>query len=249
MDIAVAGATGTIGAEVVRVAAARGHGVRALSRLGGIDVLEGRGLESALRGSDAVVDVLSISTLSASKSIEFFEKTTAQLLDAERRAHIGHHLALSIVGVDRAPYDYYAGKVAQELAVEAGGVPWTILRATQFHDFAVQMFHRMAFGPVHPVITAHVQPIATTELAERIIDLVERGPSGRATDLAGPRREELGAMMRAWARHTGRRAWMPRILLPGAFGAALRDGAVLPGVAADRGRVTFEHWLQQQPTG
>lgn len=248
MDIAVAGATGTLGSAIVRVASERGHGVRSLSRATGVDVLAGLGLENAVRGSDAVVDALSIATQSAQKSVTFFEQTTERMLDAERRAGVGHHVAVSIVGIDRAPYGYYAGKAAQELAVEAGGVPWTIQRATQFHDFARQMFLRTAIGPVHPVITARLQPVAISEVAGRIVDLVERGPSGRATDLAGPREEELGAMMRAWARHTHARAWMPRILLPGSFGTALREGAVLPDAAADHGRVTFNDWLALQPT-
>ena len=246
MDIAVAGATGTIGAEVVRVAAARGHGVRALSRATGVDVREGSGLENALRGSDAVVDVLGVVTQSTAKSVAFFEETTAQLLEAERRVGVGHHLALSIVGVHHAPSGYYAGKVAQELAVEAGEIPWTILRATQFHDFAAQMFARTAMGPVHPVISARVQPVDIAELATRIVDLVERGPSGRAVDFAGPREEELGAMMRAWGRRQGRRVWMPRVLLPGAMGTAMRDGSLMPGQDADLGRVTFEAWLAER---
>lgn len=249
MDISVAGATGTLGAEIVRVAAGRGHGVRSLSRATGVDVRDGRGLENALRGSDAVIDALSLPSQSEAKAVAFFEQTSERLLEAERRAGVGHHLAVSIVGIDRAPYGYYAGKVAQELAVEAGGVPWTIQRATQFHDFARQMFQGFAFGPVHPVITAPVQPVAISELAARVVDLVERGPSGRATDFAGPREEELGAMMRAWAKHTGARVWMPRVLLPGSYGAALRDGSALPDTSAELGRITFEDWLSQQPPG
>ncbi len=249
MDIAVAGATGTIGAEVVRVAAERGHGVRSISRAAGVDVIYGRGLDDALRGSDAVIDVLSISTLSAQKSIAFFEQTTGRLMQAERRVHVPHHLVLSIVGIDRAPYGYYAGKVAQELAVEAGGVPWTILRATQFHDFARQMFHRTDLGPIHPVVTAHLQPVDISEVAMRLVDLVERGPSGRARDLAGPRREELGAMMRLWARETGARAWMPRVIFPGSVGIAMRDGLMLPGPDSDLGQITFADWVARQTAG
>ncbi|UWF78338.1 MULTISPECIES: SDR family oxidoreductase [Microbacterium] len=247
MDIAIAGATGAIGAAVARVAAERGHGVRTLARSTGVDILDGRGLDHAVRGSDVVIDVLNVRTQSPRKAAEFFQRTTTGLLEAEQRAEIGHHLALSIVGIDRAPYGYYAGKLAQERAVQAGAVPWTILRATQFHDFARQLFERVALGPLHPAIAARTQPVDLTELAVRIVDLAEAGPSGRVPDMAGPREEDLAAMMRAWAAHAGRRAWMPRVPSPGRFGRALRDGSILPGPDAQLGRVTFAEWLEAQP--
>lgn len=130
-----------------------------------------------------------------------------------------------------------------------GPVPWTILQTTQVHDFARQMYDRNAWGPIHPVVAARFQPVSRTEVAQRIIELVEGGPAGRASALAGPREEDLGTAIREWARHTGRRGWMPRLWLPGPFGSALRDGALVPDAAADRGRVTFDQWLSKQPVG
>lgn len=249
MEIAVAGGTGIVGSEVVWIAQQRGHQVRVLSRRGGVDVRAGVGLAEALDGADAVVDVLSVVTTSARKSIDFFTATTTRLLEAEQHAGIAHHLALSIVGVDRAPDGYYAGKLAQEQAVEASGVPWTIQRVTQFHDFAGQMYQRAAVGTLHLAVRMRTQPVSVAEVAARLIDLVEAGPAGRARDLAGPREEDLSVMMRAWAAHTGRRGWMPAVALPGAFGRALRDGRVLPAADADLGNVTFHDWLRAQPRG
>ena len=247
MLIVVAGGTGTIGTEVVRCAAARGHEVRVLSRSAGADVRAGAGLAEAVAGADVVVDVLGIPTLSTRVATGFFLRTTANLLSAERTAGVGHHLALSIVGVDRAPYGYFGAKWAQEQAVEGGGVPWTIQRATQFHDFAAQMFARTGLGPVHPVSRMRTQPISLGEVAERLVDDAEAGPRGRVRDIAGPREEDLAEMTRAWARRTGRRAWMPRIVVPEGFGRAMRDGSVLPGPEADLGSVTFAQWLEAQP--
>jgi uncharacterized protein YbjT (DUF2867 family) len=245
MDIAIAGGTGVIGSLVVRIAQERGHAVRVLSRGTGIDVLAGVGLESALRGADAVIDVLGITNTDARKATDFFTRTTANLLAGQSGA--GHHIALSIVGVDRAPYDYYAGKIAQEEAVMHGDVPWTILRATQFHDFAGQIHARAAFGPLHPAVRMRTQPVDASEVATRLVELAEHPAHGRARDIAGPREEELAEMMRAWARHHGRGGWMPRIGLPGAFGRAMRSGALLPQGDADLRGVTFAEWLSARP--
>ncbi|MDR6868651.1 uncharacterized protein YbjT (DUF2867 family) [Microbacterium resistens] len=247
MRIAVAGGTGLMGSAVVDEATARGHEIRVIARSAGVDAVSGTGLEGALDGVDVVVDVLNIATVNEATARELFLTTTANLLAAEAAAGVGHHLALSIVGVDRAPHGYYGAKLAQERAVAAGTVPWTIQRATQFHDFAAQMYRSNAFGRVHPVIRMRTQPVALTEVAARLVDLAEQGPAERAPDLAGPREEELGAMVRAWAEHTGRRAWTPRIPLPGGLGRAMRDGSLLPGPDADLGHVTFQDWLARQP--
>ena len=247
MEIAVAGGTGIIGTEIVRVAQQRGHRVRVLTRGNRVDVHSGAGLDAALEGAVAVIDALGVVTQSARTSTDFFTGTTAKLLAAEKHAAVGHHVALSIVGVDRAPHAYYAGKLAQEQAVRSGQTPWTILRATQFHDFAAQMHRRAAVGPLHLAVRMRTQPVSIIEVAQRLVDLAEASPAGRARDLAGPREEDLAEMMRSWARHTGRAGRMPAISLPGAFGRAMRDGSMLPDEDADRGTVTFTDWLASQP--
>ncbi len=246
MKLAVAGGTGVVGTHVVDVAKGRGHDVVVLSRRTGIDVRSGAGLAEAIAGADAVIDVLSTQTLSADVSTEFFTATTRALLDAEKRIGVPHHVALSIVGIDRAPYGYYAGKLAQERLVETGSVPWTILRATQFHEFAGQTYERAKLGPLHLAVRMRTQPIAAREVAERLVELAEQPPAGRARDLGGPREENLAAMMRAYARAKGSRAWIPAISLPGDGGRRQRDGSLLPGPDAQLGRKTFDEWLAAQ---
>ncbi len=221
--------------------------MRILSRARGVDVHRGVGLAEALEGADAVIDALSVQTTSARRSVDFFTTTTRALHTAERLAGVGHHVMISIVGVDRVPYGYYAGKNAQEEAVQSADVPWSILRATQFHDFARQLFARAAVGPLRLAVRMRTQPVAVAEVAARLIDIVEAGPSGRTRDLAGPREESMVEMMRAWARHHGHGGRMPEITLPGAFGRAMRDGSILPGPEAERGTVTFAEWLEAQP--
>lgn len=247
MDIAIAGGTGTIGRQVVAAARRRGHAVRVLSRAAGVDAVTGVGLEGALRGADAVIDVLNARTSDARRATEFFQRTTTNLLEAAERVGAGHHIALSIVGIDRAPHGYYSAKLAQEAVLTASRRPWTILRATQFHDFAAQMYEQAAVGPLHPAVRMRTQPVDPEEVAARLVQLAERPESGRARDLAGPREEQLADMMRSWARHHGMRGWMPRIGLPGRFGGAMRSGALLPGPDADLGTGTFAEWLAAQP--
>lgn len=247
MRIAVAGGTGQVGAHVVTVARERGHEVIVLSRGTGVDLVAGTGVAEALGGVDVVIDVASVTTLDADESVAFFSAVTRTLLDAETAAGVRHHLALSIVGVDRAPWGYYAGKVAQERLVESGEVPWTILRATQFHEFAEQIYERATIGPLHVAPTMRTQPIAAREVAEHLVALAEAGPAGRTPDLGGPREERLVDMVRALARRRGSRAWIPAIPLPGASGRAQRDGSLLPKPDAVLGTQTFAEWLAARP--
>ena len=129
MKIAVAGGTGTVGRHVVAAARDRGHDVAVLTRAEGVDVTTGEGLVAALTGVDTVIDVTNSMALRAKTARRFFEAATQHLLDAEQATGVGHHLALSIVGIDGIDSSYYAGKLAQERAVAAGSVPFTIARA------------------------------------------------------------------------------------------------------------------------
>lgn len=243
MKIAIAGGTGKVGKHVVAVARERGHDVVVLARSEGVDLTTGAGLADNIAGSDAVVDALSVSTQSDQESIDFFSATTRALLDAETRAGVPHHVALSIVGIDRAPFGYYAGKVAQEELVAAGSVPWTIVRATQFHEFAEQMYARAKVGPLHVALRMRTQPVAAREVAAYLIDRAEAAPAGRSPDFAGPQEESLVDMIRSYARAVGHRAWIPAMSLPGDFGRAQRDGRLLPGADAILGTQTFAEWV------
>ena len=243
MKLAVAGGTGTVGTHVVEVARMRGHEVVVLSRSAGVDLVSGNGLADAIAGVDAVVDVSSTQTVSAKESMAFFSAVTHNLLAAEIEAGVGHHLALSIVGIDKAPHAYYAGKVKQEGIIRAGTVPWTILRATQFHEFAGQIRAQMSFGPVSVIPKMVSQPIAAREVAERLIDLAEHSPAGRVADLGGPREERMAQMVRRYARAAGARGLVLELPVPGAYGRAMRDGTLINANDSDHGRQTFDQWL------
>lgn len=243
MKIAIAGGTGLVGTLVVELAEAAGHQVVVLARGRGTDLETGHGVTAALDGVAAVIDVTNVVTVSARRSSRFFSAVTSNLLAAEHTTGVGHHVALSIVGVDRAPYGYYAGKRAQERLLEAGPVPWTILRATQFHEMAAIAYESARLGPLHLAPRMRTQPVAARETAEHLVDLAEAAPAGRTIELAGPREESLVAMIRAYALTTGSRSWTPAVSLPGAFGRAQRDGTLLPSAEAVLGRQTFADWI------
>jgi uncharacterized protein YbjT (DUF2867 family) len=242
MRIAVAGGTGTVGRHVVTAARGRGHEVVVLSRTGGVDVMTGDGLADRLSGVDAVIDVPNRSTLSAQAARTFFETGTRHLLAAERENGVRHHVALSIVGIDGIDASYYAGKLAQERAVAAGDVPYTIARAAQFHEFAGQLLSSMP-GPVAILPTTLMRPVAAHEVGVHLVSVAEAGPRTRAVDLVGPREEELTELARRQLAHDGirRRVWGLRF--PGAYGRGLASGALRGAAPQLIGTMTFDEWL------
>lgn len=243
MRIAVAGGTGAVGRHVVDVAQRRGHEVVVLARSVEVDLVTGTNLAERLTDVDVVIDVASTSTQSARASEEFFGSVTRHLLAAGHDAGVRHHIALSIVGSDRAPFGYYAGKAVQEQLVSTGRVPWTILRATQFHEFAQQLYGQFTVGPVNVVPKMFSQPVAAREVAERLMQLAESGPAGRPADLAGPESLRMADMVRAYAAASGGRGPIVEVPLPGGFGKAMRDRTLLAGPSADLGVQTFAEWV------
>lgn len=245
MRIAVAGGTGTVGRHVVTAARNRGHDVIVLARSRGADVSTGQGLVSALTGVDAVIDVTNKSTLSATAAREFFELATRHLLEAEEATGVGHHVALSIVGIDDIDASYYAGKLAQERAVASGRVPHTIARAGQFHEFATQLLVGMS-GPLAVLPKVLMRPVAAREVGEHLVGVAEAGPAGRAPDLVGPRDERLADLARRQLAFDGIRRRVLEVRLPGRYGRGLASGSLRGTGARAEGTLTFEEWLRSE---
>ncbi len=195
MRVAVAGGTGLVGRHVVAALTGAGHDPVVLTRSRGVDLTSGAGLAESLHGVDAVVDVSNVITASRRVSVAFFTSSTRTLLAAGRRAGVAHHVALSIVGVDRVRVGYYAGKVAQEELVLAGPVPATVLRATQFHEFTGRVPARVR-GPLAVVPRMRIQPVAAREVADALAELAVSESAGRVADLAGPAERELVELAR-----------------------------------------------------
>ncbi|MEU1531316.1 SDR family oxidoreductase [Streptomyces fagopyri] len=242
MRVAVAGGTGLVGRYVVEELAAAGQEPLVLARSRGVDLVTGAGLDAALAGAEAVVDVSNVITMSAKKSVAFFDIVGRNLLDAGERAGVRHHVVLSIVGVDRVGLGYYQGKLRQEDVVRNGRTPWTVLRATQFHEFAEQTLDRVP-KPIAVVPRMRTQPVAAREVAQHLVRLVLAPARGTAPELAGPRAEQLvdmvGRLLRA---RRGRRLLLP-VRMPGATGAAMTGDGLLPAGPGPRGTQTFDAWL------
>ena len=245
MRIAVAGGTGWTGRLVVEALRERGDEPVVLARSVGVDLVTGTGLAGRLDGVQAVIDVTNVVTTRASRAITFFQAVTANLLTAEREAGVGHHVALSIVGIDRVDYSYYRGKRAQEaLVLDAAPVAGTVLRATQFHEFAAQMLDRR--GPVVPAPKMLCQPVALVEVAAHLVDLAHGRPLGMAPELAGPEQLRMPDMIRRLSRARHARRPVVPIGIPGKVGKQFTGGALLPTEAGPRGAITFSSWLEGQ---
>jgi len=244
MKVAVAGGTGVVGRHVVREAEDRGHEVVVLTRSTGADLTTGVGLAERLAGVDTVVDVTSTREQQRRKAEAFFGTVTRNLLGAEGAAGVGHHVALSIIGIDLVRTGYYQGKLLQEQLVEAGDVPWSILRASQFHEFAQQALDFVAVGPVSLVPMMTTQPIAAREVAAALVDLVEQGPQGRVPDLAGPEVRQLVELARLVDRERSLGRRVVGLRVPGPWGRGMRSGDLTPRTDGPRGRQRFEEWLR-----
>ncbi|MGY5102346.1 SDR family oxidoreductase [Streptomyces sp. 900105245] len=238
--ILVTGGTGTLGRVVTDELRAGGHEVRVLSRHArpyAVDLREGGpGLDTALAGVETVVHC-------ASSPRGGDEKAAAHLIEAARRATVGHLLYISIVGVDRVPFGYYRSKLAVERQIEDSGLGWTVLRTTQFHDLVVSVLRGLAKSPVL-VLPAGVadQPVEVTEVARRLAELAIAAPAGRVPDMSGPQVRSFDSLARSYLRATGRRRPIVRLPLFGkAYGAFRAGGHLAPDHAV--GKVSFEQHL------
>lgn len=240
--IAVAGGTGLVGRLVVDEVRGAGRTPVVIARSTGVDLTTGAGLQDALAGADAVIDVSNITTLSAKRSVAFFEAATSHLLAAGERAGVRHHVALSIVGCDRVDLPYYRGKRRQEELVAAGPLPWTILRATQFHEFAAQMLDQSPpLLALAPKLVS--QPVAVREVARLLVSTALGAPAGRAPDVGGPSRERMDDMVRRLVKHRGMRRITLPVGLRGAAGKQVAAGGLLPGDGATLVGEPFDAWL------
>lgn len=244
MRIAVAGGTGLVGRYVVAELRAAGHEPVVLTRSAGADVITGDGLDAALDGAGALIDVTNTPAMTGRKAVAFFTAGTGNLLAAGRRTGVKNHVVLSIVGTGRPGMSsgYNAGKVAQEALVRRSGVPFSIMRATQFHQFIPELLDRIP-GPVLLVPRMRIQPVAACEVAAVLAGLAAGPPAGMAPEMAGPEQAELADLARQLGQVRGSRRPVLRVRIPGAAGRAMAAGGMLPAGPGLRGTQTFADWL------
>ncbi|MFB7756117.1 SDR family oxidoreductase [Streptomyces sp. NPDC056121] len=243
MRIAVAGATGNIGARTATALEQAGHEVVPISRSLGVDLITGDNLDTALRGADAVVDATSHEVADRDDALAYFGTATRNLLAAEERAGVRHHVLLSIVGIGRVEGNaHYAGKREQERLVAHSPVPWTIVPFTQFHDFAATVTSWTEQDGVAPIPPLLVQPIAPADVAGILAEIATGRPQGRYRDVAGPEPQDLMDM----ARRTNDARGHTVKLVPtwsSILGPEMAGNVLLPGEGARIAPTTFDEWL------
>jgi len=230
----VTGGTGTLGRPLVDLLTRAGQPVRVLSRrpraaTGGPvewvvgDLATGEGLERAVGGVRVIVHC---ATSPRARRVDV--RGTGRLLDAARLAGSPHLVYISIVGVDRVPFRYYRAKLEAERLVEGSGLPWTILRTTQFHDLIHRLLAALARPPVMLLPRGlRFQPVETREAAERLAELALGQPAGRVADLGGPQVLSVGELASSYLRAAGRRRPVVRVRVPGATARGFREGGHL----------------------
>jgi len=244
MNIVVVGATGLIGAKVVDILTANGQRVRPASRRSGVDVLTGDGLDDALRGTEVVIDVTDSPSYDDGALMNFFTTSTENLIAAEKTAGVSHHVVLSVVGADRMPDSgYMRAKVAQETRITSSGLPYTVLRATQFFEFACGIADSCTPENTVRVPDALIQPVAATEVAARLAAIVLEEPANAVVEFGGPECFPFEQFIRAAL--TQYRDTRNVVTDPHAryFGTALEPRSLVAADTAARGRLRFATWL------
>ncbi|WP_433370710.1 SDR family oxidoreductase [Streptosporangium sp. CA-115845] len=247
--ILLTGGTGTLGRLVVPLLRDAGCQVRVLSRRGhepgdGIeyvtgDLLKGEGAESAVDGAETVLHLAG--------GPRGDDEATRNLVRAASRAGVRHLVYISVIGADRMPLGYFRTQLAAERAVADSGLPWTTLRAAQFHDLVLKVVRAMAKLPVIPVPGGlRFQPVDPHEVAARLVELTLGRPAGRVSDLAGPKVYGMAELSREYLRACGRRRLMMPVRMPGKVGRAYRAGENLSLEGATVGRRTWEDFLAER---
>ncbi|WP_382160423.1 SDR family oxidoreductase [Hydrogenophaga sp. ANAO-22] len=244
MNIVVIGGSGLIGRQLATLLRQAGHAVTAASPSSGVNAVTGEGLSEALAGAQVVVDVSNSPSFEDEAVMHFFRASTRNLLDASARAGVAHHVALSVVGSERVPASgYFRAKVAQEALIQEGRVPYTLVRATQFHEFLMSIAHVATEGQTVRLPSAPLQPIAASDVAEALADVAVQAPLNGTCEVAGPEAVPLDQLIRQLfqARQDPREV----VSDPGAtyFGSPLEGNALIPGPNARIGKVSLAQWL------
>lgn len=248
----VTGGTGTLGRQVVPLVQAAGWKVRVLSRHArdrgdgveyvAADLLQDEGIDAAVEGVEVVIHLAG--------GPKGDDVGTRNLVRAAERAGVKHLVHISVTAVDQLPLTYFKSKLGAEQAVRESSVPWTVLRAAQFHDFALKAVQALAKSPVLPVPGGlRFQPVDARDVAERLVELALGEPAGLVPELVGPKVYSLGELARDYLKATGKRRLSLPVRVPGKAGKVYRAGGNLTLSGADVAERTWEDFLAEHTDG
>jgi uncharacterized protein YbjT (DUF2867 family) len=248
MKIVVIGGTGLIGSKTVAILRQGGHEVIAASPNSGVNTITGEGVKEAVAGAQVVIDLANSPSFEDKAVLEFFETAGRNLLPAEAAASVRHHVALSIVAVDRTENGYFRGKLAQEKLIEASGIPYTIIRSTQFMEFLRGIADSSADGNrvrLPPVI---FQPIAADDVAAAVADVALAAPQNGIVEIAGPERAPFNEIVARYLKAFGDPREVVRDPEAGYFGGRVEERSLVPLGEARLGRIGLDEWLRRSQT-
>jgi len=246
MKIVVIGGTGLIGSKTAAILRQGGHDVVAASPNTGVNTITGEGLKEAMAGAQVVIDLANSPSFEDRAVLEFFETSERNLLPAEAAAGVRHHVALSIVGTDRSDNGYFRTKVAQEKLIKASGIPYTIIRSTQFLEFLGGIADSSADGNIVKISSRGLfQPIAADDVAAIVADVALAAPRNGIVEIAGPERAPFNEIVARYLKAVGD----PRKVVgdPEAryWGGRVEERSLVPLGEARLGRIGFDEWLRR----
>jgi uncharacterized protein YbjT (DUF2867 family) len=246
MKIVVIGGTGLIGSKTIPILREHGHEAIAASPKSGVNTITGEGLKEAMAGTQVVIDLANSPSFEDKAVLEFFETSGRNLLAAEKAAGVKHHVALSIVGTDRtAENGYFRAKVAQEKLIVSSGVPYTIVRATQFMEFIPAIAASSVDGNVIRLSGGLFQPIASDDVAANVADVALAVPRNGIVEIAGPDRMPFNEIIARYLKAVGDSREVVRDPEAKYFGGRVEEHSLVPLGEARLGRIGLDEWIRR----
>jgi uncharacterized protein YbjT (DUF2867 family) len=250
MKIVVIGGTGLIGSKTVAILRQGGRDVVAASSKTGVNSITGEGLKEAMAGAQVVIDLTNSPSFEERTVLEFFETSGRNLLAAEAAAGVQHHVALSIVGIDRSPeIGYFRAKLAQEKLIEASGIPYTVIRATQFLEFLGGIADAGADGNVVRISPSLFQPIAADDVAASVAEVALAASRNGIVEIAGPERAPFNEFVARYLKAVGDPREVVRDPEARYFGGRVEERSLVPLGEARLGRIGLDEWLRRSQVG
>src|SRR5580692_5326221 len=245
MKIVVIGGTGLIGSKTVAILRQGGHEVVAASPSSGVNSITGEGLKEAMAGAQVVIDLANSPSFEDKAVLEFFETSGRNLLAAEAAAGIRHHVALSIVAIDRTDNGYFRAKVAQEKLIEASGIPYTIIRATQFMEFLRGIADSSADGNIVRLPPVLFQPIAADDVAAIVAEVALAAPRSGLVEIAGPERAPFNEIVARYLNAVGDPREVVRDAEARYWGGRVEEHSLVPLGEARLGSISLDEWVRR----